>query len=140
MSLVNTINIGQFFNSGSTLAEIVPDDSNLQLKALIETKDIAFVQSDMNAKIAFTSYDMSIYGQFEGYVKTVSESTVNIGEQGTPYYEAIIEVVDEKLKNNPEITIKSGMQASISIIGEERTVLSYLFNPITKLSKTALRE
>ena len=46
----------------------------------------------------------------------------------------------EKLKNNPEITIKSGMQASVSIIGEERTVLSYLFNPITKLSKTALRE
>jgi hypothetical protein len=34
----------------------------------------------------------------------------------------------------------SGMTAQVSIIGDERTILSYLFNPITKLSKTALRE
>ena len=35
-------------------------------------------------------------------------------------YEAIIEVIDEKLEKNPEIEIKTGMQASISIIGDKR--------------------
>ena len=63
-----------------------------------------------------------------------------MGEQGTPFYESIIEVNDKKLLNNEDIIIKSGMQANVSIIGEKRTILSYLFNPITKLSKTALRE
>lgn len=140
ISLVEAKNIGQYFQSGNTLAEIVPDNPNLRLKALVNTKDIANVENGMNAQIAFTSYDMSIYGQFDGFVKTVSEATVNIGPDNIPYYEAIIEVIDEKLEKNPEIEIKTGMQASISIIGDKRTVLSYVFNPITKLSKTALRE
>ena len=140
VSLVEAKNIGQFFRSGETLAEIVPDNPNLRLKAYIPTKDISNVESGMSAQIAFTSYDMAIYGQFEGYVKTVSEATVNIGQDATPFYEAIIEVVDSKLTTNTDINIKSGMQASVSIIGDKRTILSYVFNPITKLSKTALRE
>jgi len=32
------------------------------------------------------------------------------------------------------------MQSDVSIIGEERTVLSYVLNPITKLSQRALQE
>jgi len=140
ISLVEAKNIGQFFQSGKTLAEIVPDNPNLRLKAFVPTKDIANVMSGMHAQIAFSSYDMAIYGQFDGFVKTVSEATVDIGQEGIPYYEAIIEVIDEKLSNNPDINIKSGMQANVSIIGDKRTVLSYIFNPITKLSKTALRE
>ena len=140
VSIVEVKNIGQSVSSGTTLAKIVPDNANLRLKALIETKDVANVETGMKAQIAFMSYDMAIYGQFEGIVKTVSESTTLVGEQGTPFYESIIEVNDKKLLNNEDIIIKSGMQANVSIIGEKRTILSYLFNPITKLSKTALRE
>ncbi len=139
VSLVEAKNIGQVVNTGTTLAEVVPENANLRLKALVQTKDIAFVAPNLKAKIAFTSYDMSIYGQFDGIVKTVSAST-SIDENNIPYYTAIIEVDDKEAERLNEITIKSGMQASVSIISQKRTVLSYLFNPITKLSQTALRE
>ena len=82
---------------------------------------------------------MAIYGQFDGIVKTVSASTSIQGDD-QPYYTAIIEVDDKEIKRLKNIDIQSGMQASVSIIGNRRTILSYLFNPITKLSKTALRE
>lgn len=139
VSQVHTKNIGQVVTTGSNLAEIVPDNANLRLKVLIQTKDIAFVRPNLSAKIAFTSYDMAIYGQFDGIVKTVSASTSIQGDD-QPYYTAIIEVDDKEIKRLKNIDIQSGMQASVSIIGNRRTILSYLFNPITKLSKTALRE
>ena len=69
VSLVEAKNIGQVVNTGVTLAQVVPENANLRLKALVQTKDIAFVRPNLNAKIAFTSYDMSIYGQFDGIVK-----------------------------------------------------------------------
>ena len=45
VSLVEAKNVGQFFKSGETLAEIVPDNPNLRLKAYIPTKDISNVES-----------------------------------------------------------------------------------------------
>ncbi|MAR60964.1 MAG: hypothetical protein CMA40_00065 [Euryarchaeota archaeon] len=139
VSSVEAKNIGQVVNTGETLADVVPDNANLRLKVMVETKDIAFVKPGYSAKIAFSSYDMAIYGQFDGIVKTVSASTV-LSQDNIPFYTTIIEVDDKELERLNKIKIISGMQASVSIISQKRTVLSYLFNPITKLSQTALRE
>lgn len=140
VSQVLAKNIGQVVNTGANLVEIVPENADLRLKVLIQTKDIASVRPDLKAKIAFTSFDMAVYGQFDGIVKTVSASSSVQNEDGVAYYIAIVEVDKNEIKRLKNIEILSGMSATVSIIGDERTVLSYLFNPITKLSKTALRE
>ncbi len=140
VSQVLAKNIGQVVNTGANLVEIVPDNADLRLKVLIQTKDIASVRPNLKAKIAFTSFDMAVYGQFDGIVKTVSASTSVPGEDGIAYYVAIVEVDKNEIKRLKNIEILSGMAATVSIIGDRRTILSYLFNPITKLAKTALRE
>ena len=118
--------------NGDILAEVVPDNANLRLKVSVQTKDIAFVGPEFKAKIAFTSYDMAIYGQFDGIVKTVSASTT-LDSDGVPYYTAIVEVDDKEIERLDNIRIQSGMQASVSIISQKRTVLSYLFNALKTL-------
>jgi len=140
ISQVLAKNRGQVVNVGEDLVEIVPENADLRLKVLVQTKDIASVRPNLKAKIAFTSFDMAIYGQFDGIVKTVSASTSVQTEDGMSYYVAIVEVDKNEIKRLKNIDIMSGMTALVSIIGDERTILSYLFNPITKLSKTALRE
>jgi len=140
ISQVLAKNIGQVVNVGEDLVEIVPDDADLRLKVLVQTKDIASVRPNLKAKIAFTSFDMAVYGQFDGVVKTVSANASIQTEDGIAYYVAIVEVDKNEIKRLKNIEIMSGMTAQVSIIGDERTILSYLFNPITKLSKTALRE
>ncbi len=133
-------NVEQVVQSGQTLASIVPYDDSLVIVAQVQPKDIAFVIPGLNAKIAFTAYDMSIYGQFDGKVTKVAPSTSIDEESNIYFYETLIEVDLAKTKGQKKINLQSGMQADISIIGEERTVLSYIINPITKLSKTALRD
>ena len=44
---------------------------------------------------------------------------------------------DEAGKRLP---IGPGMVANVNLLGEKRSILSYLFSPITKLSETAFRE
>ena len=139
ISQIHANNVGQVMDSGSPLAEIVPVGDKLRIEVNIRLKDIADVKEGMLSKISFTAYDMAIWGQVDGKVKTVSAST-RIGKNEVPYYPAIIEVDAEEIKNANNIEILTGMQANASIIGKKRTVLSYITNPISKLSKRALRE
>jgi len=141
ISQVHANNVGQVLQSASPLAEIVPIDDKLRIEVNIQLKDIADVKEGMLSKISFTAYDMAIWGQVDGVVKTVSASTKITGTADeVPYYPAIIEVDVDEIKKVNNMEILTGMQASASIIGNKRTVLSYITNPISKLSKRALRE
>ena len=125
--------------SGATLAEIVPEDDILLINASILPKDIAYVRAGQRAKLGFTAYDIAIYGQIEGFVKKIAANTTST-EDGQSFYEAMIEVDVKKISENNDIILQPGMIADVSIIGEERTVMSYILNPITKLSQRALQE
>ncbi|MAT49385.1 MAG: hypothetical protein CMA27_06095 [Euryarchaeota archaeon] len=140
ISKITVTNKEQIVQGGSLLAEVVPEDDLLKIEALINPKDIAYVRKGQKAKMAFTSYDMAIYGQFEGYVTKVAANTT-ANEEGATFYQAIIELDNNFIENSDrEIILQSGMLADVSIIGEERTVMSYVLNPITKLSQRALQE
>ena len=142
VSVVYVSTEGEVIQAGQLLAEIVPKDDKLLIEASILPKDISFVKKDQKAKVSFSAYDPSVYGTFEGVVKEVSAST-NVDrsnrESGMSYYAALIEISDEELSKN-NIIVRSGMQADVSIIGQERTVVGYIFNPVTKLSRQAFRE
>tara|TARA_B100000212_G_scaffold266368_1_gene205852 strand:+ start:21 stop:1001 length:981 start_codon:yes stop_codon:yes gene_type:complete len=139
ISKVNVGNIGQVVQPGSTLAEIVPEDDILKIEAGIMPKDIAYVRQGQKAKLGFTAYDIAIYGQIEGKVVKIAANTTTT-EDGGSFYQAMIEVDTSEIKDTNDIILQPGMIADVSIIGEERTVLSYILNPITKLSKRALQE
>lgn len=139
ISKVNTTNLGQLINEGQTLLEIVPEDNILQIEAGVAPKDIAYVKVGQKARISFTAFDMAIYGQADGIVTKVAANTSQT-EDGASFYQAIVEVDSRSIAENQSIIIQSGMQCDVSIIGKERTVLSYISNPITKLSMRALQE
>jgi membrane fusion protein, adhesin transport system len=139
VSKVNSTNIGQVIKEAATLAEIVPENNILQIEAGVSVKDIAYVRVGQKAKVSFSAFDMAIYGQVEGTViKKAANSTQN--EDGSSFYQLIIEVDSKSIAEEQNIIIQSGMQCDVSIIGQERTVLSYIANPITKLSMRALQE
>ena len=140
ISGVDVINIDQVVSSGEQIATIVPYDDTLQIEALVQPKDIAYVSTGLKAKLAFSAYDMSIYGQFDGIVKKVAPNTTQENPNEPSMYKTIIEINLESSERFKEIMLQAGMQSDVSIIGQPRTVASYIINPITKLSKTALRD
>ena len=76
----------------------------------------------------------------DGIVTKVAPTTTKSEDGKLEFYETVIEIDLKQRKNEKKVSLQSGMQVDVSIIGQERTVLSYLINPIRKLSKTALRD
>ena len=136
---INIFTIGGVVEAGSKLAEIVPDDDNLVVEARVLPQDVSFIQNGMKAYISLTSFDESVYGRAEGEVIKVSANTRS-DQDGNSFYIATLDADFEKFSEKVNGIIQPGMQTQISIIGDKRTVLGYLFAPVTKLSSKAFRE
>ena len=137
--LVTTV--GGTVSPGAPLVEIVPSDENLIVEVQVRPEDIAWVRMGQDAKVNITAYDSSIYGALDGKVVAISpDATVN-ERTGESFYTARV-TTEARLRDQSgrPLEIGPGMIADVSLLGDKRTVLTYLLSPITRLSERAFRE
>ena len=96
---------------------------------------------DQNAKINVTAYDSSVYGSMKGKVVAISPDATLDERTGESFYTARV-ATNDKLYDaaNKPLEIGPGMIADVSLLGDRRSVMSYILSPFTKLKETALRE
>jgi len=127
---------------GSPVVEIVPSNEGLVIEAMISPKDIASVRLAQTAKIGITAYDSAVYGRMEGKVIQISPDAVLNEQTGESFYHVQIRTVGKGLKDvdGKPLPIGTGMLADVSLLGNKRSVLSYILTPLTYLKERALRE
>lgn len=138
--LVTTL--GSAVPPGAPLVELVPSEESLLVQVMILPKDIAFVRMDQRAKVNITAYDSSIYGSLEGVVVAISPDALMNEQTGETFYTVQVRTASNALKdrNGKPLAIGTGMVADVSLLGDKRSVLSYLLSPITRLGERAFRE
>lgn len=127
---------------GGAILELVPSEDGLLVEAMIAPKDIASVRIGQEAKVSLTAYDSSIYGSLKGRVVAISPDAVVNENTGESHY--IVEVRTSQTaltgKDGRRLPIGVGMVADLSLLGDKRSVLSYLLTPFTRLRQEAFRE
>lgn len=116
--------------------QITPLEDTLVFETRIRPQDVAFIAPGMPATIRISAYDYAVYGTLEGKVERISSDTL---EEETPrgeesYYRVLVSSETAALEHNGEtLPIKPGMVATVDIETGERSVLSYLLRPFTRL-------
>lgn len=138
--LINTV--GGTARPAEPLVEIVPSDSGLTIEAAVRPRDIAFVRQGQRSLVKITAYDYSIYGGMEGRVIGISPDATIDERTGEAHYTVRIRTTSDKLKSlsGGQYPITPGMVADVNLIGDKRSILSYLLTPFTRLSEDAFRE
>jgi membrane fusion protein, adhesin transport system len=138
--LVTTV--GGSVSPGQPLVELVPSREALQVEALVSPKDIGSVRIGQRAKVDITAYDPAVYGSLEGQVVTISPDAVQNERTGETHYLVRVRTGKSALtdKNGRRLAIGPGMIATVNLLGDKRSVMSYILTPITRLSETAFRE
>jgi len=140
VSAVHVKTVGAVVQAGTMLADIVPAESTLMVRAKILPLNIAAVKPGQIARISVSAYDPSRYGVIMGLVQRVATNTTQPDGQA-PFYETIIEIPEMRLtKSAITPDIAAGMPLTIDILGDKRTVMDYIITPIQKSWKTAFRE
>jgi membrane fusion protein, adhesin transport system len=124
------------------LVEIVPSDESLLIEVQVRPEDIAFVHLNQPANVAITAYDRSVYGVLEGRVTSISPDATVEERTGESFYTVRVRTAQNALRDpaGRPMPIGPGMVAEVDVLGDTRTILQYIFSPITRLSETAFRE
>jgi hemolysin D len=69
--------IGQVVTTGQALLTIVPLDSPIEIEAMIQNKDIGFVEPGQPAVVKVESFPFTRYGTIDGTVLKVSRDAVD---------------------------------------------------------------
>lgn len=131
--------IGGVIGGGSTIAEIVPESDELIVEATVNPIDIDRVSEGQEARIRFSTFGSSAPTVF-GEVITLSADAITNEANGMTYYLARVEVTPESMSDLGDLTLMPGMPAEVYISTGSRTLLQYLFKPLSNAVSRSFNE
>jgi epimerase transport system membrane fusion protein len=132
--------VGSIVAPRETIAEIVPDESKLVIEARIRPEDVNRVHVAQPADVRITAFKYSTTDVVRGDVTYVSADRLTDRATNTPYYQVHVDVGSQALKKLGDLKLQAGMPAEVYVVGEERTPLQYLVEPVTQVLRRAGRE
>jgi adhesin transport system membrane fusion protein len=141
---IRVMTVGGVVAGGAPIMEIVPLGPRVLIEARVKPADIGFIRVGQTAEIKLSAYEYNIYGGLRGTVEYISPDALGDAERqggadGT-YYRALIRADSSSLKAHGEaLPILPGMTGVVEVNTQERTVMSFLLQPLLK-SREAFRE
>jgi adhesin transport system membrane fusion protein len=118
---------------GAVVATVVPEGTQRIVEARVPPSNISFVKVGQKVEIKLQPYDSSIYGNVPGEVSSISPTTFQNPDDRQYYYR--VKIALERQYVNPQnklYPILPGMTVVADIQGPQRSLLRYLFQPITR--------
>jgi hemolysin D len=153
--------VGGVVTPAQSLLVIVPDDSALEIEAMVSNRDIGFVASGQAAEIKVDTFNFTRYGLLHGEVLGVSQDAI-IRERapersseralGTQHdssepngqelnYSARISLDRTQMQvEDRMVSLAPGMAVTVEIKTGQRTILDYLLSPLRRYRQEILRE
>ena len=133
--------VGQVIGAGHIIATLVPISDELVIEGELPPSDINFVSIDQSANVLLSAYDAQTYGKLTGNVTKIGANT-QARDDGSSFYPIQVVVTDKSfdLKKDVQAEFIPGMEATVELIGEKRTIMAYLMKPMDKMRGEAFRE
>jgi hemolysin D len=153
--------LGGMIQPGQALLAIVPDDSGIEIEAMVLNQDIVFVDEGQEAVAKLDAFPFTRYGTVPGKIKVVSEGAISGGgqqqesqsseaqraqgeRQGSSnqlVYAARVTLDHTTMKiDGKDVKLTPGMAAVVEIKTGKRKLIEYLLSPLMRMIDEAGRE
>jgi hemolysin D len=154
--------IGGVVTPAQALAVIVPQESRLEIEAMVPNRDIGFVEINQDAEIKIDTFSFTRYGLLHGKVLSVSQDAISRDKpqqdkaadktQGTEQsssepkgqelvYAARVSLDRTQMQvENKLVNLSPGMAVTVEIKTGSRRIISYLLSPLLRYTHESLRE
>ena len=131
--------IGGVIAPGSAIAEIVPESDELVIQASVNPIDIDRVSEGQEARIRFSTFGSRAPTIF-GTLISLSADAIPNEATGASYYLARVQVNPDSLEELGDMALLPGMPAEVFINTGSRTLLQYLFKPLSNAVARSFNE
>jgi hemolysin D len=155
--------VGQVVSSGQPLMTIVPLGAPIEIEALIQNKDIGFVEAGQTAVVKVESFPFTRYGTVEGAVIKVSRDAVDdreasalsdpksstkpqspvtdLARSQNLVFPATIALNKTAITvDGKDIPLSPGMAVTVEVLTGKRRALDYILSPLREVASSSAHE
>jgi multidrug efflux pump subunit AcrA (membrane-fusion protein) len=133
--------VGGVVTPAEVMMVIVPESDELQIEAHLPPDQIDQVHKGQNAMARFPAFNQRTTPELAGIVTHVSADITRDQQQpNSGYYTVRVSLPGEELARLGDRHLVAGMPAELFIQTGSRTMLSYMFKPITEQLNRMFRE
>lgn len=131
---------GSVIQPGQKLMDVVPEGEALVLETRIEPHLIDKVHAGLLTDVRFTAFSHAPQLVVEGKVISISGDLLHDPQTGASFYLARVAVTPDGMQVLGKRRMQPGMPAEVIIKTGERSLLTYLLNPLTKRLAASMKE
>ncbi|MEQ9881767.1 HlyD family type I secretion periplasmic adaptor subunit [Pectobacterium brasiliense] len=131
---------GGVVNSGQMLMEIVPEGQPLLIDAQLPIELVDRVNNGLPVELLFSAFNQSTTPRISGVVALIGADQLVEQQTGKPYYALRIHVDEQGKQQLAGLDVRPGMPVQAFIRTGERSLLNYLFKPLSDRLHLALTE
>ena len=132
--------VGSAVPAAQPLMLIVPKEDHLVVEAMLENKDIGFVEEGQIAAVKIAAFEYTKYGTIPARVVHVSRDAIKDEKKGLLY--SVIIAMDKSTINvkGQDMPLSAGMSVQVEIKTGARRVIEYVLSPLLQHAKESLNE
>ena len=132
--------VGGVVPAAQPLMRIVPREDQLEVEAMMENKDIGFVEEGQTAAVKIDAFEYTKYGTIPARVVHVSRDAIKDEKRGL-IYSVIIALDKSSIQvNGRDMPLGPGMSVRVEIKTGTRRVIEYIMNPLLQHARESLNE
>jgi hemolysin D len=136
--------VGSVLKEAETLVTIVPDGADLYVEASVPARDVSYVAVGNTVRVKLESYPFQRFGTVTGELVNISPDSMpadeNDPKSGLVYRAQVRLNANAGELARRGIFLKPGLVASAEIKTGQRSIASYILNPVLRIADESMRE
>lgn len=131
------LEVGHFVELENPLLVLLPDNNELVAEVYIPTSAIGQVKLGQNINLRYQAFPYQSFGVFPGTIEEISQTLIQPFQAEVeilveaPSYRAIVILEKQNIDiENSAVKLQTGMLLDADVIGDTRSMLSWIFGPI----------
>ncbi|MDF3029626.1 MAG: hemolysin secretion protein [Moraxellaceae bacterium] len=131
---------GGVVTEAQPLLVIVPTNEQLEIDAMVENKDIGFIEKGQVAEVKVEAFPFTRFGTLEGKVVNVSLDAIADEQRGLLYQTRVLLDRAWIQVEGRKVPLVPGMAVSVEIKTGRRRVIDYFLSPVIQHGNESVRE
>ena len=132
--------VGGVVPGAQPLMKIVPKEDKIEVEAMLENRDVGFVEKGQMAAVKIDAFEFTKYGYITGRVVQVSSDAIKDEKRGL-LYSVLIELDKSYIVVNGNKTpLSPGMSVRADIKTGSRRIIEYFLSPLLQHKRESLHE
>ncbi len=133
-------NVGAIVTPAQELMVIVPKHQQLEIEAVLENRDIGFVEVGQAAEIKIDTFPFTKYGTIAGEVVNLSNDAVVDEHKGLVYKMRVLMERADIAVNGRQVQLTPGMTVTVESKTGKRRMIEFFLSPLLRYANESARE